>query len=114
MLDNLVRNWCTKSFVSFVVCCFLISHLNLAKAKDLGRISGKILDPQGVPVAGAHLKLVNAGGNLIRESTGDSQGNFTLDGVDPGEYQLRGESDSFVSVIVNVSLAGRRVHMLPR
>ena len=105
MLDNLVRNWCTKSFVLLAVCCFLISNLNLAKAKDLGRISGTVLDPQGVPVAGAHLKLVNAGGNLIRESTGDSQGNFTLDGVDPGEYQLRGESDSFVSVIVNVSLA---------
>ena len=105
MLDNLVRNWCTKSFVLLAVCCFLISNLNLAKAKDLGRISGTVLDPQGVPVAGAHLKLVNAGGNLIRESTGDSQGNFILDGVDPGEYQLRGESDSFVSVIVNVSLA---------
>lgn len=40
-----------------VLCLFLTPSLNLSAAADPGRISGKILDPQGVAVARAHLKL---------------------------------------------------------
>jgi Carboxypeptidase regulatory-like domain len=75
-------------------------------AAEPGRISGRILDPQGAPVAGAHLKLSNSAGSLVRESSSDPQGNFTLENIDAGEYQLTAESDAFVPVVVNVSLAG--------
>jgi hypothetical protein len=87
------------------LCLFLTSSLSLLAASDSGRISGKILDPQGIAVAGAHLKLVNSAGSLVRETTSDTQGKFVLDRIDAGEYQLKGESSNFVSVIVNVSLA---------
>jgi hypothetical protein len=87
-----------------IVCLFLTSSLNLAAASDSGRISGKILDPQGVAVAGAHLKLINSARALVRETTSDTQGNFTLDDVHGGEYQLSGESGAFVPVIVDISL----------
>jgi hypothetical protein len=70
-----------------------------------GRITGKVLDPQGVAVAEAHLKLVNSAGALIREVMADQQGNFSLDSIVPGEYQLKAESASFVSVIQDVSVA---------
>jgi carboxypeptidase family protein len=84
---------------------FLASPLNLSAVANQGRISGTIFDPQGVAVSRAHLKLMNSAGSLVRETTSDPQGNFTLDGVDAGEYQLRGESDAFVPVTVEVSLA---------
>jgi hypothetical protein len=64
-----------------------------------------VLDPQGVPVAGARLKLVNSSGALIRNATSDARGSFILNGIDAGDYQLTAESDSFVSVILDVSLA---------
>ncbi len=48
---------------------------------------------------------MNSAGSLVCETTSDTQGNFALDGVQGGEYQLRAESDSFVSVTVDVSLA---------
>src|SRR5271169_354065 len=89
----------------FVLCLFIASSLNLSAAPDSGRISGRILDPQGVPVAGAHVKLSNSAGTVARESTSDAQGNFILDAVSPGEYQLTAESDAFVSVILDISLA---------
>ena len=87
-----------------VLCLFFTPSLNLLAASDSGRISGRILDPQGVAVARAHLKLMNSGRSLIRETTSDTQGNFTLEGIIAGEYQLRGEADVFAPVIVDVSL----------
>jgi Carboxypeptidase regulatory-like domain len=87
-----------------VLWLLFTSSSNLSAASDSGRISGKILDLQGVAVAGAHLRLIDSAGSLVRETTSDTQGNFTLDGIHRGEYQLRGESDAFVSVTVDISL----------
>ncbi len=87
------------------LCVFLGSDWNLSASGDLGQISGRVSDPQGVPVAGARLKLVNSIGIIIRGATSDARGGFVLNGIDAGEYQLTAESDSFVSVILNISLA---------
>jgi hypothetical protein len=84
---------------------FLVCALNLSAAPEGGRISGKILDPQGTPVAGAHLKLRNSAASLVRESTSDAQGSFTLEDLGSGEYQLTAESEAFASVVIDVSLA---------
>lgn len=77
----------------------------LSAIPDAGRISGKILDPQGAPVAKAHVKLVNAAGAVSREAISDEQGNFILDGIDPGEYKLAAEDEAFVTVVLDVSVA---------
>lgn len=86
---------------SYFVICFLLSS-SLTASTNAGRVSGNILDPRGVPVPGAHLKLLNSAAAVIREATSDEQGNFILDGVEPGEYQLRAEEPTFVSVILDV------------
>lgn len=70
-----------------------------------GRVSGKILDPRGVPVPGAQLKLSNSSGAVIRETRSDQQGSFVLDDVDPGEYRLTAEGPPFVPVTLDVSVA---------
>jgi hypothetical protein len=88
----------------FVLYLLFVCGLSLSAATEAGRISGRILDPQGTPVAGARVKLLNSAGGLVRESTSDSQGNFSLESIDTGEYQLTAESDAFVSVVVDVSL----------
>ena len=49
--------------------------------------SGRIIDSQDVPVAQAHLTLLNAGGTAIAHATSDAQGGFTLQNIDPGVYQ---------------------------
>jgi hypothetical protein len=90
--------------MAYLLCLFLASSLNISAATETGRISGRILDPQGAPVAATHLKLMNSAGSLVHESTSDTQGDFTIEGVDAGEYQLRAESDSFVSVVLDISL----------
>jgi hypothetical protein len=97
------------SGLAFALFCLVLSFQVIAAGDtEVGKLSGKILDPQGVPVAGAHLKLINPAGALIRETTSDAKGNFLMEGVDFGGYQLRGESESFVSVVEDVSLASQQ------
>ena len=67
-------------------------------------LGGRVLDPRGAPVAGATVKLLNVGGTVIRECSSDAQGNFNLEGVDLGQYQLTAESPSFVTINVTVGV----------
>jgi protocatechuate 3,4-dioxygenase beta subunit len=89
----------------FVLYLLFVCGLSLSAATEAGRISGRVLDPQGTSVAGARVKLHDSAGSLVRESASDAQGNFTLESIDTGEYQLTAESDAFVAVVVDVSLA---------
>ncbi len=67
-------------------------------------VAGRVLDPRGAPVAGAEVKLQNAAGVSVRETTSDIQGNFILQAVPSGDYQLTAEAPSFVTVITNISV----------
>lgn len=78
---------------------------NAFGASGTGTIAGKVLDPKGVAVAGATVRLVNAGGTTIRQATSDEQGSFQLQDVNPGEYQLTAESPGFVTLNSDISLA---------
>jgi len=76
---------------------------NLAAATSV--VTGRIVDPQGAPVSGVHLRLVNLTGFVIGETKSDQQGNFLFDGIEPGRYRLVAEDSSSVSVISDVSIA---------
>jgi len=76
----------------------------VSASADPGRVWGEVLDPEGRSVAGARVKLLNSAGSSIGETTSDEHGNFVLDEIEPGEYQLTGHSPSFVSVTSDVSV----------
>jgi len=90
-------------------CSPMLSLLLLAccslSATETSRISGKVLDPKGATVAAAKLTLTNAAGATVQQTNSDAQGNFILDGVDPGQYQLTVEATSFLTAVSNVSVA---------
>src|SRR5271167_111227 len=92
---------------AIVSCLFVLAFAstNVFGASGTGRIAGKVLDPKGVAVAGATIKLINAGGVTIRQATSDEKGSFQLPGVDPGEYQLTAESPGFVTFNSDISVA---------
>src|SRR5258706_434627 len=99
---QIFKRYLSRAFSLLILlplCC-----LNLSATADAGRVSGRVLDPRGAPVAGAHLKLLNAAGVSIREATSDEQGNFVLADIDPGQYQLTAQEASFVSVTSDLSV----------
>jgi Carboxypeptidase regulatory-like domain len=99
-----MHSFCRTSLHA-ALCLLLLFYSCLWAAPRPARISGRVLDPQNVPVSQAQVKLVNAAGATLAETHTDAQGRFTLDAVDPGAYQLVAQAPSFVSVIQNISLA---------
>ena len=67
-------------------------------------LGGHVLDPQGAPVSGAKVAILNAGGSMIGDATSDAQGAFVFSSVAPGQYQLIAEAPSFLTVISSVSV----------
>jgi hypothetical protein len=84
----------------------LLMCTGLSAEPFVGRLEGKVLDPQGAPVPGARVSLVNAAANTICAVSSDGQGNFSISEIDPGSYQLVADSPSFVSVVTNVAVDG--------
>ena len=71
---------------------------------SLQLVSQRFCDPQGAPVTKAHVKLRNPADVVIGETTSDTQGNFAMEGLAPGPYQLLAESESFVTVVQDISV----------
>jgi hypothetical protein len=92
--------------ISRLLTC-LLAHgvFFFASAAEPARISGKILDPQGAFVVNAHIKLRTSADVVISESISDPQGNFTLEALPHGAYQLVAESESFVTLVQDISVA---------
>ncbi len=77
-----------------------------------GRVTGKVLDPQGATVSGARISLLNAAGTLVRKATSDPDGSFMLDGISAGAYQLAAEATGFLPTLTNVGIAaGQEQHV---
>lgn len=89
----------TVLFLTAILC------VSVLPATGTAEISGKVLDPKGAAVAGAIIKLVNSAGTAIRQASTDDKGNFQLEGIDPGEYQITAESPGFVTRNLDVSIA---------
>ena len=102
MIGRMLR-LCLRSAVC-VLTFILPAYLNASASAEPGRVSGRILDPQLAPVAGANLKLANVAGAAIRQTRSDQQGKFVFERIDAGEYQLTAEATSFVPVVQNVSI----------
>jgi iron complex outermembrane recepter protein len=64
-------------------------------------VKGRIVDGQGMSVAGAALTLVGSGGRRL-EARSDADGSFSIP-VDPGAYTLRAEAPGFAIWTQNVT-----------
>ncbi len=97
--------WRANGRMAARVLAWLLLACGSLSAVDPGRISGRVLDPKGATVATAQVTLSNAAGTAVRQATTDAQGNFILDGIDPGQYQLNAEATSFLTLVSNVAVA---------
>ena len=77
----------------------LVSTLAWAETYPL---SGQVLDPQGSPVSGVKVQILNAGGSLTGDATSDAQGDFFFPSVSAGQYLLTAESPSFLATQLSV------------
>jgi outer membrane receptor protein involved in Fe transport len=72
------------------------------------RVEGVVLDQQGLPVPGARISLTLRG-ESVRTSVTTSSERFRIEGLAPGQYDLRVEVAGFVPRSLDVDLRGDSV-----
>jgi hypothetical protein len=53
-----------------------------------GRLSGMLTDPSGAAVSGAVVRLMDENGGVIAQTSSESNGQYSLSGVSPGNYRV--------------------------
>ncbi|MET0400406.1 MAG: TonB-dependent receptor, partial [Longimicrobiaceae bacterium] len=71
-----------------------------------GVVAGRVLDPEGAPVAGATVRLFRAEGAQLRAGPSDAEGAFRFEGVPAGLWRVRAERIGFAAAEAEVRLAG--------
>jgi vitamin B12 transporter len=85
----------TRSSHSLCVCVLVVLILAAsAWAQEGASISGSVVDPLGARVGGASTKLL-LDGNVVRDATADSRGDFKFDGLAEGRYRVEVSSPGF-------------------
>jgi hypothetical protein len=79
--------------------CRILALLFLAEGlfgqEYRGSLSGRVLDPSGAAVPGAHLTLTNTATNVRLTTDANAEGNYTLPYLQPATYSLRIEHPGF-------------------
>ncbi|HEX7335108.1 MAG TPA: TonB-dependent receptor [Pyrinomonadaceae bacterium] len=61
-----------------------------------GKVTGTVKDRDGAVVSGADVSLLTSTRAVLGDTTTDTSGNFTLDNIAPGNYQLNVEAAGFM------------------
>jgi tetratricopeptide (TPR) repeat protein len=107
---------CTRSVVIGLVASVSFFASGLAHAQDWkgrGRLEGKVLGPDGTPIAGATVKLENparGGGPTIKT---DKKGKWAYLGLAAGTWNLDMEAAGYATKKVSVALASETERVNP-
>jgi hypothetical protein len=89
----------------------LLACVNLF-AQANSAVTGLITDQTGAVVSGAQIELTDPATGVVRSSTSDASGLYTIAGLNAGKYDMRVVAKSFESyvkkgIVVNISAAFR-------
>src|SRR5215510_12154714 len=62
-----------------------------------GSITGTVTDPNNEAIANATITVTNKATGAVRKLTTKGEGNYTVENLVPGEYEVRVESQGFVT-----------------
>jgi Carboxypeptidase regulatory-like domain/TonB dependent receptor-like, beta-barrel len=82
----------------------LLALVPLRAQVNTGDLSGQVVDPKGLAVAGASVTVKNLATSAARTTTADASGNYSFVGLTPGQYSLTVEAKGFAK-LVNPELA---------
>jgi hypothetical protein len=91
--------------VRFAVCLgAVLASLFLALAPARAQVnsvdlSGQVVDPKGLAVAGASVTVKNLATSAMRSTTTDSSGTYSFVGLTPGKYSLTVEAGGFAKLV---------------
>lgn len=88
----------------FAAALTIVAPVGAQNAKSLkyapttGTLAGEVTDQHGTPLAGTAVTVTQIAKQLSQDTTTDAQGDFRVDALVPGEYELSYNAKSFVVV----------------
>ncbi len=84
--------------VAAVMCSALLGAMSLVALAQGSRtkITGTVKDPDGATVSGVEVLLLLPNQAVLRATVTDANGSFTLENIEPGDYQVNVERTGFV------------------
>jgi outer membrane receptor protein involved in Fe transport len=89
--------------ISALLIAFVIAITSGAWAQALGRVTGTVLDPEGLMVPGVTVTMTSNTGAL-RTTVTDAQGLYVFENVTPGAYEVSFELPGFSGPLVKVNV----------
>src|SRR5262249_3064158 len=97
----------------FLLLCAVLSVPAVAQAPT-SSIVGTVLDPQGLPVEGATVTLVNQGTNYSYTTSTSPAGAFRFDRLDASVYRVTVETAGFrAAAVENIKLDAAADYSVP-
>jgi len=82
--------------VKFLVVLMCIWPLTLAAQNSItGALVGTVTDSSGSAIPGVSIKVRNVGTGATREVTSNGQGNYDVDLLEPGDYEIIASHSGF-------------------
>jgi len=95
---DLVNRWCRLFTVSVFLLLFAIGSVSL-HAQQTGSLTGTILDPKGNVLQNAAVSVKNESTGVVRNTTADAQGHFSLTGLPIAKYTVEASAPGFASTV---------------
>jgi hypothetical protein len=87
-------------WIACLVVCLLVAGARPAAAQvSTANLSGRVLDPKGLPVPGARIRIESLATGFAREITTDKSGAYRFLGLPPGRYQLTVLARGFATLV---------------
>ena len=89
-----------QSFFPALIFCLSLSLPALAQLST-GTITGTVVDPQGAPIAGVKVRVVETNTNFQANSETNSDGLYRIQSLQPGTYDVTFEASGFKTLAQN-------------
>ncbi len=95
------------NFGKLMLCAGLFSLLaaGVIYAQAADTVRGRVKDPSGALISGASVTLKNTATGVTKKSQTDTNGEFSVDGVPPGQYTLQVERPGFTRLIQEITVS---------
>jgi hypothetical protein len=90
--------------LAFATAILLCSQICWAQSTSQGAITGTVVDENENVIPSANIVVLNVETNLSRTATSNEQGDFRVDFLPPGKYQVTAERAGFKRTVADVTV----------
>src|SRR5579871_4060754 len=78
-----------------LICPFVLMAGTAFGQLPTSSVTGNVVDPQGLPIAGARVTITNEGTRVASDVSTTSSGEFAISGLAPGSYTVAVNQSGF-------------------